>query len=315
MASNMDLIKERLAKLQSKGGGNGEKIDYAALFWKPKLGKQVVRVVPRKSNKDYPFVEVPFHQYNVFKKSVYCLEAFGEKDPVMQLVKELYNENTEDSKELAKKIRPRTKYFAQVVVRDEEEAGTRIWEFNKTTYEKLLTIMADDDYGDVSDISSGTDLTVEGYNDSVQIGKKTVNYIAVNITPKRKTAPLSEDAEEARGFLENQKDILEIYKKYTYDEIKSMLKNYLDPKEESEDEKEEEDEPAVKAEVKKEAPVEPAPAKALKPKPKPKAETKVTIPSEEDDDDDIIEKADEEIPKKKSNADKFNELFVDDPSF
>jgi len=231
--SNIDLIKERLNKLQSKSSGNFEKIDYSTLFWKPKLGKSVVRIVPRKANRDFPFVEVPFHQYNVFKKSVYSLSNFGEKDPVEQLVKDLYNENTEEAKELARKIKPRTKYYAQVLVRGEEGLGVRLWEFNKTTYEKLLGIMADDDFGDVTDIASGTDLTIEGYNDSIKIGKREVTYIAVNVTPKRNISPLAENADLVKSYLENQKDILEIYKKYTYDEIKAMLKTYLDPQDEA----------------------------------------------------------------------------------
>jgi hypothetical protein len=227
--SNIDLIKQRLTKLQSKTSGNFEKVDYTTLFWKPKLGKSVVRIVPRKANKDYPFAEVDFHQYNVFKKSVYTLSNFGEKDPVEQFVKELYNENNEESKELARKIKPRKKYYCNVLVRGEEGLGVRIWEFNKTTYEKLLSIMADDDFGDVADINSGTDLTIEGYNDSIKIGKRDVNYIAVNVTPKRNLSVLSDNAELVKSYLENQKDILDVYKRYSYDEIKTMLKEYLNP--------------------------------------------------------------------------------------
>ncbi len=233
--SNIDLIKQRLNKLQSKSnGGNFEKIDYSTLFWKPKVGKSVVRIVPRKANRDFPFVETSFHQYNVFKKSVYALSNFGEKDPVEQLVKELYTEDTEESKELARKIKPKMEYYAQVLVRGEENLGVRLWKFNKTTYEKLLGIMADDDFGDVTDLTSGTDLTIEGYNDSIKIGKREVSYIAVNVTPKRNISPLSEDAALVQSYLENQKDILEIYKKYTYEEIKDMLKAYLNPSEEVE---------------------------------------------------------------------------------
>lgn len=231
--SNIDLIKQRLNKLQSKSTGNFEKIDYSTLFWKPKLGKSVLRIVPRKANRDFPFVEVPFHQYNVFKKSVYSLSNFGEKDPVEQLVKELYTENTEESKELARKIKPRTKYYANVLVRGEEGLGVRLWEFNKTTYEKLLGIMADDDFGDVTDIASGTDLTIEGYNDSIKIGKREVTYIAVNVTPKRNISPLAENADSVKNYLENQKDILDVYKKYSYEEIKNMLKTYLNPADEA----------------------------------------------------------------------------------
>lgn len=285
--SNIDLIKQRLLKLQSKGSSS-EKIDYSTIFWKPKLGKQVVRIVPRKDNKDYPFYEIPFHQYNVFKKSVYSLEAFGENDPVVQLVKELYEENTEEAKELAKKIRPRTKYFAQVVVRNEESMGVRLWEFNKTTYEKLLTIMSDEDFGNIEDIVSGTDLTVEGYNDTIKIGKKEVKYIAVNITPKRNTSPLSSEEEQLKGWLTNQKSILEVYKKYSYDDIKTMLKNYLDPKEETIGDEDEEEETQ--------------PQKAVVSAP--------TTDSEEFSGEDEESKPPFETSETKvSKADKFNKLF------
>jgi hypothetical protein len=230
--SKIDLIKERLNKLQSKNSGSAfEKIDFTTIFWKPKLGKQVVRILPRKTNKDFPFAEVSFHQYNIFKKNVYSLENFGEKDPVVQLMRELYDENTEESKDLARKLRPRTKFFAQVLVRGEEGMGARLWEFNKTTYEKLLSIMADDDFGDVSDVTEGTDLTVEGYNDVIKIGKRDVNYVAVNVTPKRSISPISEDAALVQKVLETQKEITEIYKKYSYDEIKKMLHDYINPQE------------------------------------------------------------------------------------
>ena len=230
--SKIDLIKERLNKLQSKNSGSAfEKIDFTTIFWKPKLGKQVVRILPRKTNKDFPFAEVSFHQYNIFKKNVYSLENFGEKDPVVQLMRELYDENTEESKDLARKLRPRTKFFAQVLVRGEEGMGARLWEFNKTTYEKLLSIMADDDFGDVSDVTEGTDLTVEGYNDVIKIGKRDVNYVAVNVTPKRNISPISEDAALVQKVLETQKEITEIYKKYSYDEIKKMLHDYINPQE------------------------------------------------------------------------------------
>jgi hypothetical protein len=276
--SKIDLIKQRLQQLQTKNSGNSSQVDYSTIFWKPKMGTQVVRIVPRKENRDFPFVEVSFHKYDVFKKSVYCLESFGEQDPVKQFIKELYAEGSTDAKDLAKKIAPRTKYFAQVVVRGEEEQGVRLWEFNKTTYEKLLSIMANEDFGDITDITEGTDLTIEGYKDKVKVGKKEVEYIAVNVTPKRKMSPLASNSTQAQSYLEEQKDILSVYKKFSYDEIKEMLKNYLQPKEEGTPSEEQEEVVNVKAnEIK-----------------------------EEDDD---ASDAPFPIPAKKTTADKFNDLF------
>lgn len=234
---DLNLVKQRLNKLQTKTSNSTfEKIDFATLFWKPKMGPQTIRILPRKTNRDYPFVEVSFHQYNVFKKNVYSLENFNEKDPVVLLVKDLYNENTEESKELARKLKPRTKYYAQVIVRGDEGAGVRLWEFNKTTYEKLLSIMANEDFGDITDLTQGTDLTIEGYKDSIKIGKRDVEYIAVNITPKRNISPVHTDPTKVQDFIENQKDILEVYKKYSFDEIKAMLVAYISPSETVEEE-------------------------------------------------------------------------------
>ena len=278
--TKIDLIKSKLAKLQGKGNSNSDNVDYAAIFWKPKLGKQVVRLVPSNKNPEFPFTEVSFHEYNIFKKSVYSLENFGEKDPVMQLVKELYKENTEESKDLAKKIRPRTKFYVNVLVRGEEQAGCRIWELNKTTYEKLLSIMSDEDFGDISDIKDGTDITIEGYNDTVKIGIKEVTYIAVNVTPKRNTSKLSEDDKVAESYVNNQKDVLSIFKRYTYEEVKEILKNYLNPSEDSSDD----EEPVINS-YKKE-------------------ESKAELPKKES-----VEK---EVATTKKSKDKFNSLFEDD---
>jgi hypothetical protein len=289
---NLNLIKDRLNKLQSKtGNSNYEKIDFAALFWKPKLGKQTVRILPRKANRDYPFTEVSFHQYNVFKKNIYSLENFGEKDPVVQLVKDLYTEGTDESKDLAKKLKPRTKYFANVIVRGEEGAGVRIWEFNKTTYEKLLSIMADDDFGDITDLTQGTDLTVEGYNDVIKIGKRDVTYIAVNVTPKRNISPVHTDASKVEEYLENQKDILEIYKKYSFDEIKNLLKAYISP--ESQEATDDEDD---KVEIKKDTTddTEEAPFEV----------TEEPTPS--------VANSEKRPAAKKNLASKFEDLFPDD---
>lgn len=237
MAFDINMVKARLQKLQSKGGS--EKIDYKKLFFKPQLGKQTVRIVPNKFNKDFPFTEVVYHNQNTFKKSIYSLENWGEKDPIVQLQKELYNDTDPETKsiseETARKLSRRSKAYAQVIVRGRESEGVLLWEMNKTTYEAILTIAAqDDEYGDITDLMDGTDLVVEGYNDNIMIGKKSVNYIAVNITPKRKTSPLAEDEAQIEKWLENQKNPLELYKKYSYQEIKDILKAWLNPESQEE---------------------------------------------------------------------------------
>lgn len=51
---DLNLIKQRLESLnkQSNNNSGGKQNN---IFWKPSVGKQVVRVVPNKYNKQIPF--------------------------------------------------------------------------------------------------------------------------------------------------------------------------------------------------------------------------------------------------------------------
>jgi hypothetical protein len=66
----MDLneIRNRLSAIQSKsaGKGGGEK---KSVFWKPSVGKQMIRVVPSKYNKNNPFTEMYFY-YGIGKNTM-----------------------------------------------------------------------------------------------------------------------------------------------------------------------------------------------------------------------------------------------------
>ena len=110
----MDIskIKAKLSQLQSKGSKSSyEKIDYSKIFWKPKEGKQVIRIVPSKINKDFPFREVFFH-YDIVKRSMLALTNWGEKDPIVEFSKQLYKSEDKDDQSLARKLSPRVRVFA-----------------------------------------------------------------------------------------------------------------------------------------------------------------------------------------------------------
>lgn len=241
---DVSLIKKRLEQLQSKGKGGSKKDD--KLFFKPQLGKQVIRIVPSKFSKDYPFKEVFVHQFEIFKKTIPSLKSWGKKDPVEEFVKSLFESSDQGDWALAKKLGSKRRVFVNVIVRGEEEKGVRLWEFGKETYEKLLTIMGqDDEYGDITDLVEGTDLTVEGYQEELKFGgdsgKKAVKYIAVNITPKRNITPLSEDDEEIKSWIKDQVDPLSLYTPLSFAEIKDLLKKYLSPEDVEEEEVEAEE--------------------------------------------------------------------------
>ena len=224
---NLDEIKKRLDKLNNKGGGNNSG-DYKANFWKPPVGeKSQIRLVPYTHNKDFPFIELYFY-FGIGKPRMIALTNFDESDPIMEFANQLRKSGDKENGELAKKLYPKLRIFAPVVVRGEEDKGVRFWEFGKMVYQELLGVMADEDYGDITAIQNGRDVTVEVIP-AAETGKM-FNTTTVRVKPNQ--TPLSDDAKTAESLLENQKDLVSLFKKYTFEEMKGELQSYLKPAEE-----------------------------------------------------------------------------------
>jgi len=231
----MDIkaIKQKLNALQSTGQKK-EKVDYSKYLWKPKSeGKYQIRIVPSVLNKSNPFQEVFVH-YGFSKFPIYALTNWGEKDPIVEFAKSLRNTQEKENWQLAKKLDPKMRVFAPVVVRGEEEKGVRLWEFGKEIYMQLLGIAEDEDYGDFTDINEGRDFTVDVVTGD--IGGRQGLKSSIRVKPK--TTPLNTDTETIKTWLEEQPNILELQRKMDFDALKEILQNWLNPEEE-EDETEE----------------------------------------------------------------------------
>lgn len=281
---DLKLVKQKLNALNEKGNSQKrEKVDYSKIIWKPKVGKQVIRVVPSKFDKNNPFREMYLH-YGFGKFPIYALTNWGEKDPIVEFAAELRKTSERENWVLAKKIEPKMRIFVPIIVRGEEEKGTRLWEIGKTVYQYFLSITEDDDFGgDFTDIVEGRDFTVVGADDVLPNGRKTVKC---SVTAKPKLTPILEgkySQEELDNLLENQPDILAVNRKFTFEALKEVLEKWLNPEsEESEDEDEES------------APVDDLAMLDEEPKSKSKSDYS------------LVNKT------KKSKTDKFDELFNDD---
>lgn len=225
---DLNLAKQKLAAAQNKGNQTREKIDYTKIFFKPKPGKYQVRILPNKYDKAWPIREVQFH-YGFAKGPILALSNWGEADPISDFAKQLRKSADKEDWQLAKKIEPKYRYFAAVVVRGEEHLGARLWEFGKLTNDQLVGIAADEDYGDFTDITDGRDFTIEATEDVIA-GRKGIKC---NIRVKPKTSPISEDAALVEKLLNEQPDILGINRKYTYDALKDILTKWLNPEDEA----------------------------------------------------------------------------------
>ena len=223
---DINAIKQRLNALQSTNNtGKKEKIDYSKVYWKPKEeGKYQIRIVPSKLDPKNPFQEVFVH-YGFSKFPIYALTNWGEKDPIVEFAAQLRKTNDKENWSLAKKLDPKMRIYAPVIVRGEEEKGVRLWEFGKEIYMQLLGIAEDEDYGDYTDISEGRDLTVDVVKGD--IGGRQGLKSSIRVKPK--TSALSSDASLIQKFLKEQPSLLEIQRKMEFDALKEVLQNWLSP--------------------------------------------------------------------------------------
>ena len=228
---NLDAIKKKLESMQSKPSGGGGLINQTKKF-KPSIGKQTIRVVPFKYNKEYPFTEMKFYYGIGSKKVIASPLNWGEKDPIAEFAKQLRGTNDKENWRLAKKLDPKTRVFAPVIVRGQEEEGVHMWEFGKEIYEAFLQMAADEEVGDFTDIMTGRDIKL------VTVGPESTGttYNKTLIQPSMKTSVLSDDDKELELWLDDQVNPKESYKMLPFDDIKAALQEWLTPEGEEEDE-------------------------------------------------------------------------------
>jgi len=226
---DLDAIKSRLNQLQNT---------QTNAFWKPQPGKSQIRIVPYLHDKNNPFSELFFHYSLVPNKTVLSPLSYGRPDPVQQFADKLKSTGNKDEWIQGKRIEPKMRTFVPVVVRGEENEGVKFWGFGKTVYQELLGIIADPDYGDISDATAGRDIVVERQTPAEagnQYGKTTIR-VKPNVTA------LSDDSNLLQKLLDEQPDIKELYQEPTFDELKGHLSNFLNPSDSTEETTEKEPE-------------------------------------------------------------------------
>lgn len=230
MALDISKIKGKLNKLQntSRRANN---------LWKPSPGKAQVRIVPYKFRPENPFIELYFH-YNINNKTYLSPQSFGRPDPIVEFADKLKRMGDQDDWKAAKKMEPKLRTFAPVVVRGEEDQGVRFWGFGKTVYQDILGYIADPDYGDITDPKTGRDITVE-YQSAEDAGTQ---YPVTTIRVKPNVTPLADSDEKMKHLLENQQEITDVYSELTYEELKQVLEGWLNPGDDSDDSEESESE-------------------------------------------------------------------------
>ena len=220
---DLNAIKKRLNQLQTTNNRTSS-------LWKPQPGKTQIRIVPYAFNKDNPFIELFFH-YNLNNRSYLSPISFGRPDPIEEFAQKLKGSGSKEDYQLSRKLEAKMRTFAPVIVRGEEKQGVKFWGFGKTVYQELLSIIADPDYGDITDPVNGRDVSVE----FITAEESGASFPKTNIRVKPNQTPIS-DAPEILETVKTQQDIREIYQELSYDDLTEVLNEWLNPSDEEESE-------------------------------------------------------------------------------
>lgn len=214
MSINLDAIRAKVSQLSGLNKGRKD------VLWKSEPGEYTVRLLPWKNNDGQPFKERWFY-YNIGQGSILAPNQFGKNDPIQELINKLHASGKKDDKELAKKLYPKMRAFAPVIVRGQEEKGVMLWSMSKGVYARLLEFFLDSDIGDITDPSEGFDLKVKIIK---QPGKM---YADTVVDPARKQSKLAESEDKTTSLLNSVPDIDELYKLKSYEDIKKQLESWL----------------------------------------------------------------------------------------
>ena len=219
MGINLDKMREKLSSLRGDGNSSND------TFWRPEDGEQTIRIVPT-SDGD-PFKEMWFH-YNVEKGGFLCPKRnYSDDCPVCEFASQLWREgadnNDEHSKKVAKSLFVRQRFFSPVMVRGEEERGVRVWGYGKTAYENLLTLVLNPEYGDITDVETGTDL-------QMTYGKPPgASFPQTKLVPRRRSSSLCEDMtpEKCTELLDSIPDFTGLFDRKTTAQVQTSLDTFM----------------------------------------------------------------------------------------
>lgn len=238
-----DYLKNRnsqFEKLAQSLNQNSEKKNYDDdRIWKARMGKDgtgyaVVRFLPGADPSKTPWVTVYDHGFQGPAGKWYIensLTTIGQQDPVSEYNSKLWNSGIEANKELARKQKRRTAYYANVLVLSDpdnpsNEGKVKIFKFGQKIFEKIMSAMqpefADEDPVNPFDL-------IEGANFRIKI-KMVGGYWNYDSSSFEKKAPLSDNEEKMRAIFEAQHDVYDLVaddKFKSYDELKQKLEMVL----------------------------------------------------------------------------------------
>lgn len=136
MSYNIEALKAKISALSgpTKAVGSGE-TKAKLTWWKPQIGNYDLRFIPLLDENgqplSQPFFEVGYYDAKELSEKRFVAPGqFGGEDPLKIVAQELAKDRSREGWLIRKKLTPRERYYAAVLIRGEEDKGVQVWEMS-----------------------------------------------------------------------------------------------------------------------------------------------------------------------------------------
>ena len=222
------LVKEVEKQNNAGGGGQDDRL------WKPEMDKSgngyaVVRFLPAVDGEDLPWVKMFSHAFQgpggwYIENS---LTTIGQKDPLGELNRELWNSGNDADKDTVRKQKRKLSFYANIyVVKDpanpQNEGGVFLYKFGKKIFDKIMDAMQPE-FEDEDPINPFD--FWQGANFKIKL-KKVAGYWNYDSSEFDRPGPLLDDDEALEAIWKKEYSLQELVapdKFKSYDDLKKRL--------------------------------------------------------------------------------------------
>jgi hypothetical protein len=154
--------------------------------------------------------------------------SFGRPDPIVEFASKLKKTGSKEEWKQGRALEPKLRTYVPILVRGQESEGVKFWGMGKQVYQEILAIIADPDYGDITDLKSGRDITVE-FKTAEETGK-SFPETTIRVKPNATVAFDVNDG-AVKEKVKNQKNVTDLFPELTYDELASVMDTWLNASE------------------------------------------------------------------------------------
>jgi|15BtaG_2_1085339.scaffolds.fasta_scaffold00212_2 hypothetical protein len=218
MAIDLEALAAKHAQLSNPTAGSST--DFLKNFFQVVEGTNIIRILPGKDEDTLFYAETKIHRVPDGEgriRNMHCRKVHGEQCPMCDAYYGLWKTGNKEDEDMGRQVKPRSRYYMNVV--DRESGEVKILSVGVILFKKIIATMLDEDFGDITDTSTGHDFKIVKIMDG-QWPKYDQSQ------PRPKAEPAGSTAEIA-SYMDSLHDIHALVKLEEYDTVREAAHNLL----------------------------------------------------------------------------------------